>query len=59
MKFVVTGINKMTGEREPVTAPHSEWKTLLLRDKLAAKQHKNSAYRKLKVEPVASEGKLW
>ena len=24
MKYVVTGVNKLTGEREPVTKPHSE-----------------------------------
>lgn len=59
MKYVVTGINKLTGEREPVTKPHSEWKTRELRDKLAAKQHSRSAYKWLKVEPAVSELNLF
>ena len=58
-KYVVTGINKLTGEREPVTKPHSEWKTRELRDKLVAKQHSRSAYTRLKVEPAVSELRLF
>ena len=59
MKYVVTGINKLTGEREPVTKPHSEWKAREMRDKLAARQHCKSAYKCLKVEPADVEGNLW
>ena len=59
MKYVVTGINRLTGEREPVTKPHSEWKTREMRDKLAARQHCRSAYKQLKVEPAEKEGDLW
>lgn len=59
MKYVVTGINKMTGEREPVTKPHSEWKAREMRDKLATRQHRKSAYKWLKVEPAVKEGSLW
>ena len=59
MKYVVTGVNKLTGEREPVTKPHSEWETRGLRDKLAAKQHSKSAYNRLKVEPAVSELNLF
>lgn len=59
MKYVVTGINKMTGEREPVTKPHSEWKAREMREKLAARQHSKSAYKWLKVEPAIKEGSLW
>ena len=59
MKWVVTGINKLTGEREPVTKPHSEWKAREMRDKLAARQHCKSAYKWLKVEPAEREGDLW
>lgn len=58
-KYVVTDINRLTGEREPVTKPHSEWKTRELRDKLAAKQHCRSAYKCLKVEPACRDGSLW
>ena len=59
MEYVVTGINKLTGEREPVTKPHCEWKAREMRDKLAAKQHCKSAYKWLKVEPAVKEGDIW
>ena len=59
MKYVVTGINKMTGEREPVTKPHSEWKAREMRDKLATRQHRKSAYKCLKVEPAVKTKKLF
>ncbi len=58
MKYIITGINRLTGEREAVTKPHSEWKTRELRDKLAARQHCRSAYKCLKVEPATQEGDL-
>ena len=47
-KYVVTGINKLSGEREAVTKPHGLTKTREMRDKLAARQHCRSAYRWLK-----------
>ena len=59
MKWIVTGINKLTGEREPVTKPHSERKAREMRDKLAARNHCKSAYKWLKVEPAVKEGSLW
>lgn len=59
MKYVITAINKLTGEREPVTKPHSEWKAREMRDKLAARLHSRSAYKHLKVEPAIEEGSLW
>ena len=58
-KYIVTGINKLTGEREPVTAPHSLTKTREMRDKLAARQHCRSAYKWLKIEPAEKEGRVW
>ena len=58
-KYVVTGISKLSGEREVVTKPHGLTKTLELRDKLAARQHCRSAYRRLKIEPAEREGRLW
>lgn len=58
-KYVATGISRLTGEREPVTRPHSLWKTREMRDKLAARQHCRSAYKRLKVEPADKEGDLW
>lgn len=58
-KFVITGINKLTGEREAVTKPHGLTKTQELRDKLVARQYCRSAYKCLKVEPATQEGDLW
>ena len=58
-KYVVTGISKLSGEREVVTKPHGLTKTLELRDQLAARQHCRSAYRRLKIEPAEREGRLW
>lgn len=26
MKYVVTGVNRLTGEREAISLPHAEWK---------------------------------
>lgn len=57
--YVVTGINRMTGEREAVTAPHSLTKTREMRDRLVARQHSRSVYKWLKVEPAEREGRLW
>lgn len=59
MKYVVTGINKLTGEREPVTKAHSMTKALEMRDKLVRRQHSRSAYKCLKVEPAEREGNLF
>ena len=57
--YVVTGINKLSGEREAVTKPHGLTKTREMRDKLAARQHCRSSYRWLKIEPAEREGSLW
>ena len=57
--YVVTGVNKLSGEREAVTKPHGLSKTLEMRDKLAARQHCRSAYKWLKIEPAEREGSLW
>ena len=59
IKYVITGINKMTGEREPVTKPHGITKIMEMRDKLVARQNCRSAYRNLKIEVAIKEGDLW
>lgn len=58
-KYVIAGINKLTGEREVITKPHGLIKTQEMRDKLATRQHSRSAYSLLKVEPAEREGCLW
>ena len=61
MKYVVTGVNRLTGERETISSPHSEWKAYDLMQKykgLQLKAGKSSAYTKLKVLPACTEGEL-
>ena len=57
--YVVTGINKLTGEREAVTSPHHLMKVIEMRDRLAARQHSRSAYKRLKIESATREGKIF
>ena len=59
MKWIVTGINKLTGVREPVTRPYSEHVARELRDKLCKRSHCKSVYSRLKVEPAVQEGSLF
>lgn len=61
MKYVVTGENRLTGEREAISSPHSEWKAhdLMLKYKgYQVRAGKNSAYTRLKVLPACTEGEL-
>ena len=59
MKYVVTGINRLTGEWVIISSPHSEWKAQLLMEQQKAKNHGRSAYSRLKIEPAVREGNLW
>ena len=61
MKYVVTGVNRLTGEREAISSPHSEWKAYELMQKYKGWQRKagkESAYIKLKVMQASQEGEL-
>lgn len=61
MKYVVTGVNRLTGEREAISSPHSKWKAYDLMRKYKGYQvraGKNSAYTHLKVMPANQEGEL-
>ena len=61
MKYVVTGVNRITGEREAISSPHVEWKAYDLMRKYKghqARAGKNSAYTRLKVMPASQEGEL-
>ena len=57
--YVVTGISRLTGEREVISSPHSLPKATAIRDRMSARLHSHSAYRRLKVEPAVSEGSLF
>ncbi len=61
MNYVVTGINRLTGERSVISNPASKEKTLakLERWKAAVDRQQYSAYTNLKVEPAEREGSLW
>ena len=56
MKYVVTGINRLTGVREAVSNPHSEWKAEELLARWKSRRSNRRAYIRLKVEPAAVEG---
>ena len=61
MKYVVTCVNRLTGEREVISSPHAEWKAHDLTRKYKGYQvraGKNSAYTHLKVMPACTEGEL-
>lgn len=57
--YVVTGINRLKGEREAVTRPHGLTKTCEMRDKLVARQHCRSAYSRLKVKSALEDNIWW
>lgn len=58
MKYVVTGISRLTGEREVISSPHPEWKAQLLLAQAKSRQTRKSAYKHLKVEPAVREALL-
>ena len=58
MKYVVTGISRLTGEREVISNPHSEWKSILIMERTRGRG-KKAAYTRLKVEPAVREDVLW
>ena len=59
MKYVVTGISRLTGERVIISSPHSEWKAQLLMEQQKRKNNSRSVYSRLKLEPADREGSLW
>jgi len=44
-KYIVTAVNRLTGEREAISRPHSRWKTeeLLIRARRDNSRHRNQA----------------
>ena len=60
-KYVVTALNNLTGEREPVSKPHSRWKTetLLTKAMRDTRRHrKYAAYSLYRMEPVPQGAQL-
>ena len=58
MKYVVTGISRLTGEREVISSPRSRKEADRIVER-AGKRRKMTAYTRLKVEPAEREGVLW
>ena len=59
MKYVVTGINKLTGERMAITSPRALKDARELRNHLARKLHCRSVYKHLEVEPEDKQLQLF
>ena len=59
--YVITGISRLTGEREVISGRHTESATLemLLKWKDRFHRQRRPAYTRLKMEPAAREGSLW
>lgn len=51
-KYVLTAINKLTGERMVISLPCGRDKCCALRDSFAKMLHRYSVYKQLKVEPA-------
>lgn len=54
-KYVITAINRLTGEREEISSPHSEWKARELLLKMQRTPNRTSyrtrAYKNPRLEP--------
>lgn len=61
MKYVVTAVNRLTGEREAISSPHAEWKAYELLAKARDMQRRSgsrSAWLRPRVEPAQTELKF-
>lgn len=61
MKYVVTAINRLTGEREAISRPHEKFRAETMKRRYTQRyvDVHDRPYIRLKVEPAASEGALW
>lgn len=58
-KWVVTAVNRLTGEREVISRPHNRDTTATMLERLKRRQNSKSAYRLLRMKPADEEGRLW
>ncbi|SEF42771.1 hypothetical protein SAMN05216354_0382 [Xylanibacter ruminicola] len=58
MKYVVTGINRLTGERGVCSRVYDLVRAQQLRDQMAQTNHRKSVWTRLRVEPAIHEGFL-
>lgn len=61
MKYIVTAINRLTGEREAISRPHEKFRAETMKRRYIQRyvDVQNRPYTRLKVEPAAREGELW
>lgn len=61
MKYVVTAINRLTGEREAISLPHEKFRAETMKRQYLQKYtcKRNRPFIRLRVEPVDKEGNLW
>ena len=55
-RYVVTGINRLTGERGICSRPYSLERCRQVRDGMAMANHRTSVWTRLKVESAVREG---
>lgn len=61
MKYVVTAINRLTGEREAISRPHEKFRAETMKRRYIQRyvDVHDRPYTRLKVEPAVREGALW
>lgn len=61
MKYVVTAINRLTGEREAISRPHEKFRAETMKRRYIQRcvDVHDRPYTRLKAEPAVSEGALW
>lgn len=59
MKWVITGVSRLTGERDVISSPHPKEEARRLMSQATERQHRFSAYYHLRLEPAVREGNLW
>ena len=61
MKYIVTAINRLTGEREVISRPHEKFRAETMKRRYIQRyvDVQNRPYTRLKVEPAAGGGELW
>ena len=58
-KWVITGVNRLMGEREVVSNPHRRQATEDMLRRMKQRQNSKSAYSLLRMKPADEEGRLW
>lgn len=59
MKYVITGMSRLTGERVVISKPMEKEMAVQLRKKKALSNNRYSAFTRLKIRPALQEGCLF